>query len=106
MVEEEVKRLERDVKSLYGRIDLCMEKVDKVQDSTEALNDDLKEVLHLLKGNPLNEKDNGIVGTVIESKAKIEKLEKFKDKVIYVLIGASLTAGYALSDIINKFLKH
>lgn len=97
-------QLEKDVKSLNRGLDHCNEQIDIANDKIVAVGKDVSDILHLLKGNPHNRQDNGFIGMVLENRARLDKLEKFKDRVIWIIVGMSLTSGYGLSEIIRRIV--
>jgi len=103
--EDEINAIRKELKTLYNRVDQCTEKVDKVGETTLATSKDMHDVLLILQGNPRNKDDNGIIGLVVQNSKRIDKLERFVDRVIWFVIGASLLGGYAISDIIDKIVK-
>jgi len=97
-------QLEKDVKTLFRSLDHCNEQVDKANDKIGLVNKHVEEILNLLKGSSLNKQDVGFIGMVLDIKKRLEKLERFKDKVIWVIVGMSLTSGYAISEIISRLI--
>lgn len=102
-------QLEKDVKRAFSNIDHCNEQVDIANDKLNLVRVDIKDVLVLLKGNPHNSTDLGVLGRLTSSEKRIEKLEKFKDRVIWVIVGMALTSGYGISEIVRRvseYIKH
>lgn len=93
-------RIDRHLTILSDRLDKITDGNDK---QTQLLNDrentmmeveeDVKLILMILKGNELDKSDGGIIGGYREMKARIDKLEKFRDKIVYVIAGVSATAS-------------
>lgn len=102
---EQITKIDKDIRNLYNRVDECMEKVDKVQDTTNRINNDTHEVLLAMKGNPLNKQDNGLIGMIMQHDERIKKMEKIIDRVTWVAIGAALFGGYGISQIIDKIMQ-
>lgn len=109
----DIDRLEGEMKKLYRYVETCNENIDKGNDMVKATNEKidstnkhLDKILEVLTGNDLDATDNGMIGQVKELNARVLKLERFKDKAIYIMVGFSFGAGWAISDIIDKlFIK-
>jgi uncharacterized protein YydD (DUF2326 family) len=79
-----------------------------------TLIDQNKSIMDLLKGNPLNANDRGMLGEIQKLHEKddaiekrITKLEKFKDRMVYVGAGMGLVGGWGITDLLGKiFSKH
>lgn len=100
-------QLEKDMKTVFRNIDHCNEQVDVANDKIDRVAQEVSDILALLQGSTLNKQDVGFIGMVLENRRRLEKLEKFKDRVIWIIIGMSLTSGYAISDIISRLInKH
>jgi hypothetical protein len=100
----DLEKLESRVKDLTNRFDMFMESEDKRVEAQNEMDIDMKLLLLLLKGNEMNPEDKGVVGTINELKREVASLKRFKDKTVYLLIGFSFGAGWAISDFISKFL--
>lgn len=83
-----------------------MEDMIRIEEKVDNLHEDLHDLKKILLGNKMIVNDSGMIGKILDQEKRIGRLERFKDRVIYVLVGASLFGGYALSDILNKFFKH
>jgi hypothetical protein len=104
-------RLEREMKILHGHVDNCMEKVDigndiarQTQMKLAETNTSVDKIIELLTGNDLDENDNGAIGKIRALESRVLKLERKIDRGTYILIGLSLSTGWALSDILTKLL--
>lgn len=75
----------------------------KVQAEVSKLNGKVDKIINILSGNEYDKNDTGIVGDVRQLKARVYKLERWKDRVVYFLIGASFAAGWTISDLITRF---
>lgn len=78
----------------------------QMQNDVRQLNGKVDKIIDILSGNEFDKNDNGVVGDVRQLKARVTKLERWKDRVIYALIGASFGAGWTISDLITKFFLH
>jgi hypothetical protein len=77
-----------------------------VKNEVSKLNSKMDRVINILSGNELDKNDNGLVGDVRQLKLRVAKLERWKERVIYFLIGASFAAGWTVQDLIQKFFTH
>lgn len=78
----------------------------QVKTEMSKLNGKVDKIIDILSGNEYDRNDNGIVGDVRQLKMRVAKLERWKDRVVYALIGASFGAGWTLSDLLQKFFTH
>lgn len=60
-------------------------------------------ILQLLRGNDLDKHDSGMVGVVNEIDQRVERLEKWKDRLIAGIIGMSIPASIGLKEIFIGF---
>lgn len=70
------------------------------------LNQKVDKIIDILSGNEYDKNDSGLVGDVRQLKIRVAKLERWKDRVIYILIGASFVAGWTIPDILSKIFLH
>lgn len=65
-------------------------------------------ILTILSGDKeFDSTDVGMIGEMADMRKRLEKLEKWKDRVLYFLIGAGFVGGYTISDLLAKlFTKH
>jgi hypothetical protein len=75
----------------------------QVKTEMSKLNGKVDKIINILSGNEYDKNDTGIVGDVRQLKARVAKLERWKDRVIYFLIGASFAAGWTISDLLTRF---
>lgn len=85
-----------------------MEQQELVQMKTQLtkLDNKVDRVIEMLSGNEYDKNDNGLTGEVRQLNIRVAKLEKWKDRVIYVLVGASFVAGWTIPDILQKIFLH
>lgn len=108
---DDLTRLEREMKILHGHVDNCMEKVDigndiarQTQLNLAETNKSVDKIIELLTGNDLDESDNGAMGKIRSLESRVSKVEKKMDRFFYILAGLCLSTGWAISDIVKKFL--
>jgi hypothetical protein len=75
------------------------------EDFKSLTGDEKLNAIHsLLVGHGLDEEDKGLIGTVRAQGRRLRKLERFKDRGVWLLVGAGITGGWELSAIIKHFL--
>lgn len=72
------------------------------EEKLDSIQKDVSQIKTLLQGNSFDKSDNGMIGQVDMLEKRIFKLERLKEKGMYLIIGLSIGAGYAMSDIILK----
>jgi ElaB/YqjD/DUF883 family membrane-anchored ribosome-binding protein len=77
--------------------------IHQMQNEIRQVNSKVDKILDVVSGNALDKNDQGIMGDVRNLKARVAKLERWKDRVIYALIGVSFGAGWTISDLLQKF---
>lgn len=97
-------QLEKDVKGLHARADICNDRLDKLDLQVIEMNKKVDKILALLIGNDLDKSDVGFIGVAIENKKRIGRLEMFKNRFVWILIGVSLGAGYGLREFVKNVL--
>lgn len=65
----------------------------KIQKDLTEVDDKVTGILAFLRGNELDKDDRGMVGTVNDLKKRVEYLEKWKDRIFYIMVGMALPAG-------------
>ena len=78
----------------------------KIENEMSVVGIKVSGVLSLLKGNELDKGDNGMLGELADMRVRLDKLEKFNTKVIYVALGMSLPASYGVLQIIQNIILH
>jgi hypothetical protein len=87
---------------------LSQEDIEEIKLNLRQFKKSQEDLLNLLKGNPYNPKDTGVLGTVHATTEKVELLTKWKDRVTYVAIGASLVsvpAGWGIVETIKSLIQ-
>lgn len=80
--------------------------IHQMKNEMSQLNKKVDKIIDILSGNDLDRNDNGVVGDVRQLKMRVAKLERWRDRVIYFLIGASFFAGWTIPDMLSKFFFH
>lgn len=98
-------RIERKLKQMDMSFEQFMERVDKTLDDRMEIEEDLKLLLILLKGNKeIDQDDSGLIGAFKKLVTRVEKLEKLKDGAIKWIAGFSFGSGALIAYLINKLL--
>jgi TolA-binding protein len=79
---------------------------DLHQIQTQVQEMDLKvdQILNILTGNELDKDAGGMIKTVKSHETRIISLEKFRDRLIIIVVVAAFFAGYGVWDLVNKVL--
>jgi hypothetical protein len=80
-------------------------RLDNMEFTLDGIESNVKSIREILTGNALNPNDSGMIGDFVTLKERVSKLEKFRDKAIWIGIGLALGAGYGLQKFIEIF-KH
>lgn len=94
---------------LTGRIDDVETMIGNTNTTVNSMNDNVKKMVILLQGNDFDKNDHGMIGKHTEMEKRLERLEKFKDRAIWVLVTAAAITGlniFQLIDLIIKAFKH
>lgn len=70
----------------------------------DELKKKLDEVLILLRGNTLDKNDQGFTGAVNDLEKRVSVLEKWKDRVVWMVIGMGIPASVGIIEILKKLL--
>lgn len=70
----------------------------------DELKKKLDEVLILLRGNALDKSDQGFTGAVNDLENRVSVLEKWKDRVVWMVIGMGIPASVGIIEILKKLL--
>lgn len=84
------------------KLDEILDRQEEMSRVQQKLNMDMELILMLLRGNVLDSRDKGLIGQVDENTDEIKKLKNFKDKGIWVSIGATLAGGWGFIDVIRR----
>lgn len=74
---------------------LAMNEVDELKKK-------LDEVLSLLRGNILDKSDNGFIGSVNDLEKRVSTLEKWKDRIVWMMVGMGIPASIGVVEILKK----
>lgn len=90
---------------LNERMETVENKLEQLDKSVGGTNENVKLVISLLKGNELDKSDGGLIGEHNDLKKRIERLEKFKDRMFWVLITAAGITGLNLFQLLEMVMK-
>jgi hypothetical protein len=72
----------------------------------DELKKKLDEVLSLLRGNTLDKNDQGFIGSVNDLEKRVTSLEKWRDRIVWMVIGMGIPASVGVVEILKKiFIK-
>lgn len=69
----------------------------------QTLAQDVSLILNLLQGNPLDDKDNGLIGTVNKLDADFMKLKNFMYILLGIIVVLSFFAGIGIGEVKDIF---
>lgn len=88
-----------------------MSESQQLSDQVSGIDKKVTSILHLLKGTDLDD-EQGLLSEFRQEKAvnkllhgRVEKLEKLRDKIIYIMVGMSIPAGYGIFEMIKSLAK-
>jgi hypothetical protein len=61
-------------------------------------------VIAFLRGNELDKDDKGLVGQVNDIEKRVHRLEKWFDRLMWLVAGMSLPAGVGTWELIKSFI--
>lgn len=80
--------------------------MDQLTDKVDDIDEKVTSILTLLRGNALDKSDNGIIGAVDSLERRLAILEKWKDRIVWMVLGMGLPASVGIMEILKKiFLK-
>lgn len=85
-------------------LEVINERIDGVEEKVNNIDKNVNLMVILLRGNEFDKSDGGMIGEQTELRRRLDRLEKFKDKMIWVLVGASLVTGLNLVQLIDMVI--
>lgn len=79
--------------------------ITTIKDTVSNMNESVDLIVLLLQGNKMNKDDGGMIGQQTDMKKRIERLEKFKDRMLWVLVTAAGITGLNLVNLIDLVVK-
>ncbi len=78
----------------------------QLKDKVDEIGEKVTSILTLIRGNVLDKNDQGVIGTVDDLIKRVTTLEKWKDRMVWMVIGMGLPASVGIMEILKKiFLK-
>jgi hypothetical protein len=78
----------------------------QLKDKVDEIGEKVTSILTLLRGNILDKNDQGVIGIVDDLVKRVTNLEKWKDRMVWMVIGMGLPASVGIMEILKKiFLK-
>lgn len=69
------------------------------------LNNKLDQIMNVLVGNVLDKEDHGFIGAVTALEKRVKSLEKWKDRIFWIMVGMGLPAGVGIWEMISSVIK-
>lgn len=91
--------------------DALKKQVNDVNNKVADVNSKVTDILHLLKGNDLDKEGSMVIRLKEQEQDiqavndRVEKLEKWKDRIVWMIAGMSIPAGYGVVEIITAIFK-
>lgn len=94
-----------DFEELKGAIEQVGKTVGDVVKSQRIILQNHDLIMNLLKGNPIDQQDRGLLGRITTVEDKQEKTEKKVDRATWIVYGGVVIIG-AIWSVITFILKH
>jgi len=75
---------------------------EQVEEKLISVEVKVSKILDIIAGNNLNKDDKGLTGKVNEHGDRLSTLEKWKDRLIYTVIGMGVPASVGVLEILRK----
>jgi hypothetical protein len=77
---------------------------EQVEEKLVSVERKVSTILDLIAGNNLNKDDKGIVGKVVSHDDRLDDLEKWRDRLVWTVIGMGLPASVGIWEILRKII--
>lgn len=94
-----------ELHAIQQQISNINDQVEKVGEEVAKQTNNISTILILLTGNKIDRDDKGIVGKINSIEKRVETLEKWKDRVFWIVIGMSFPAGVGTWELLSQLLK-
>jgi hypothetical protein len=94
-----------EMQIINGRIDGVETMIGSTNKTVHSMNESVKKMVILLQGNDFDKNDNGMIGEVTELRARVARLEKFKDRMFWVVVTAATITGLSLPQLVSYVIK-
>jgi hypothetical protein len=105
IMQSDIDNIEKQLRSMNATFEHFMERVDKSLDERMEIEEDLKILLILLKGNKMNSSDKGLIGVINDISNRLLKLEQLKNKFIWWIAGFGVGFGSIFTLTVLKLVK-
>ncbi len=79
---------------------------EQLKHKVDDIDNKVTSILTLLRGNALDKNDPGVIGAVDDLIKRITNLEKWKDRIVWMVIGMGVPASVGIVEILRKLLIH
>lgn len=98
-----MQQLSTDVKNVEKKFD---DRFQEFDNKIDIMNQRMERVLVALSGNDgIDKDDKGLIGKVNTLESRLKVVEKWKDRAVWVLIGATIPASYGVANFVSDILK-
>jgi hypothetical protein len=94
-----------EMQIINGRIDGVEQMIGSTNKTVHSMNDNVKKMVILLQGNDFDKNDNGMIGEVTELRKRVARLEKFKDRMFWVILTAATVTGLSIPQLVEWIKK-
>lgn len=84
---------------------LIQEQIKEIRFKVDHVGETVEQMMVELTGNVLSKETGGMIKKVNAHEERILSLEKFRDRLIVIVVVASLFAGYGFWDLVHKLFK-
>lgn len=79
--------------------------LQKIEQAVKEVDAKVTGIRAFLSGNELDKDDKGMVGQMNDVLQRVTTLEKWKDRIFYVMIGMALPAGIGTWELVKKIFQ-
>jgi hypothetical protein len=85
-------------------MEVTREEIQALRKSIYDLTTKTDSILSILQGQELDENDHGMIGKTNDMGKRLSRLERFKDRATWLIIGMSIPAGYGITEVLSWVL--
>lgn len=86
-------------------LEMVQERINGVESKVNKIDRNVDLMVILLRGNEFDKSDGGMIGDQNELKRRVDRLEKFKDRMFWVLVTAAGITGLNLVQVIDMVIQ-
>ena len=94
-----------EMEIIRERIDTVEDKIETIKTQVEQMHSNVNLMVILLRGNEFDKQDDGMIGEQNDLKRRLERLEKFKDRMFWVMITAAGVTGLNLFQLLDMIIQ-